>query len=119
MKKKLLPLASQTGSVSPKPVGFKKSPASSEPRLVARASQDVVDLIKNAADLAGVSLSQFLTDSAVKSAEKVIAEKQQIHLSVESANMVFAAIENPPAPNSHLLAAAARFEERRNGSFRK
>lgn len=145
MRKKLLPLAAgrrantrQTDpTLSEKGVGNSEKPVkskeraksksvvtkasvvkkvtASESRLVARASEDIVDLIKNAADIANMSVSQFLKDAAIERAQDVISKHQVIHLTVKGANELFAALENPPAPNKFLRDAAARYEERANG----
>jgi uncharacterized protein (DUF1778 family) len=84
-----------------------------EARLVARASADVQELIKCAAELSGATISQFIVDAAVTKANALIESMNSIKLSLESANALFDALENPPAPNSTLLAAADRYKRKR------
>jgi uncharacterized protein (DUF1778 family) len=49
-------------------------------RLVARVSPDVQELIQQAAELSGATLSQFLVESATSKAHKIIAQSQAIKL---------------------------------------
>ncbi len=84
-----------------------------EARLVARASADVQELIKCAAELSGATISQFILDAAVTKANALIDSMNSIKLSLQSANALFDALENPPAPNSSLLAAADRYKSKR------
>ncbi len=77
-------------------------------RLVARVSQDVQQLIQTAAELSGATVSQFLVESAINKANKVISQSQTIRLSMEGAEALFSVLENPPPPNAKLKAAALR-----------
>ena len=81
-------------------------------RLVARVSQDIQELISNAAEISGSTLSQFLVDAATAKALDVISQAQTVKLSMAGASKVFEAIENPPAPNKKLMAAAKRYQEK-------
>lgn len=81
-----------------------------EARLVARASADVQELIKYAADLSGATISQFIIEAATAKANSVIEKVKNIQLSLEGANNIFNALENPPTPNQALLEAANRFK---------
>lgn len=85
--------------------------AAKETRLVARASNDVQELIKYAADLSGATLSQFIIEAATAKANLIIETMKNIHLSLEGANNIFDALEKPPAPNKALLAAANRYRK--------
>lgn len=82
-----------------------------ETRLVARASSDVQELIKYAADLSGATISQFIIEAATAKANSIIETTKNIHLSLEGANNIFDALDNPPAPNNALLAAANRYKK--------
>lgn len=88
-----------------------------EARLVARASTDVQELIKYAADLSGATISQFIIEAATAKANSVIEKVKKIQLSIEDANNIFNALENPPAPNQALLTAATRFKHNRGFYF--
>jgi uncharacterized protein (DUF1778 family) len=80
-------------------------------RLVARVSQDVQEFVKNAADLSGATLSQFIVEAVTAKARTVINEERLIKLTLEEAEVVFNALENPPPTNSKLLDAAKRMKQ--------
>lgn len=84
-----------------------------EARLVARASVEVQELIKCAADLSGATLSQFIIEAATAKANSVIEKAKNIQLSLEGANNIFNALESPPAPNQALLEAAKRMKHKK------
>ena len=90
--------------------------ASKEVRLVARVSQDVQELVKNAAEMSGATLSQFIVDAVTAKATMVIEQARTIRLTLDGADRVFDALDNPPAPNRKLLAVARRMKEK-NGFY--
>lgn len=79
-----------------------------ESRLVARVSHDVKDFVKNAADLSGATLSQFIIDAVTAKARAVIEDERRIQLTLDGAEAVFHALENPPMVNKKLLDAARK-----------
>ena len=81
-------------------------------RLVARVTQEVQEFVKNAADLSGATLSQFIVEAVTSKARSVYESEQSIRLSMQGAEAVFAALDNPPPINSKLLAAAKAFNEK-------
>lgn len=82
-----------------------------ETRLVARTSPEVQEFIQRAADCSGATVSQFLIEAAMERARDVIERTHTLQLSISGAEALFAALENPPEPNSKLLAAAKRYKE--------
>ena len=86
-------------------------PEAKEARLVARVSSSTQELIKTAAELSGVTLSQFLIEAARSKASTIISETQTVKLTLEGAESFFAAFDNPPEPNERLKAAADRYFE--------
>lgn len=52
-------------------------------------------------------LTDFVLSNAIKAARDVIAQAESIKLSERDSLRVLDALENPPAPNAKLLAAAA------------
>ena len=82
-----------------------------ETRLVARTSVEIQEIIQRAAGYSGATLSQFLIDSAIKKARKVIKRTETLHLSMASADALFVALENPPKANKKLLKAAQRYRD--------
>lgn len=65
-------------------------------RLVARAPKDVQEIIINAAELSGASMSQFMVDAALEKAKEVVERNRLLMLSMEGANRFFEALDNPP-----------------------
>jgi len=92
---------------------------SRDTRLVARCSGTVHELVRAAAELSGASLSQFVLDSATKRAREVIESENTIRLSLEGAEAVFSAIDNPPPTTVKLLEAASRFKHNSGFSYAK
>lgn len=82
-----------------------------ETRLVARTSTEVQEVIQRAADYSGATLSQFLIESAMEKAHDVIQRTESLHLSMDAADSLLAALENPPKANSKLLRAAKRYRD--------
>ncbi len=87
--------------------------ASKEVRLVARVSRDVQELVKNAAQMSGATLSQFVVEAVTAKATMVIEQARTIRLTLDGADRVFEALDNPPAPNRKLLVAARRIKDQK------
>lgn len=81
-------------------------------RLVARVSYDVQEFVKNAADLSGATLSQFIIEAVTAKARAVIEDERRIQLTLDGADAVFKALENPPQVNKKLLDAARRYKQK-------
>lgn len=82
-----------------------------ETRLVARTSAEIQEIIQRAADYSGTTVSQFLIESAMNKAHEVIDRSESLHLSMESADALFAALENPPKASKKLLKAAQAYKD--------
>lgn len=81
-------------------------------RLVARADQETQKFIAQAAELAGMSVSQFLIDSARSRAEEVLDRATRIRVSVETGNRILDILDREPrTPSSKLLRNAQRYRE--------
>ncbi|WP_376787820.1 type II toxin-antitoxin system TacA family antitoxin [Aliamphritea hakodatensis] len=85
--------------------------APKDARLVARVPQEVQEFVKNAADLSGATLSQFIVEAVTAKARSVYESEQNIRLSMQGAEAVFAALDNPPPVNSKLSDAAKAFNK--------
>ncbi|CAN7602403.1 DUF1778 domain-containing protein [Pararhizobium sp. LjRoot238] len=59
-----------------------------------------------AAALSNTDLTNFVTQSALREAEAVIEEAETIKVSERDYLRILELLENPPAPNAKLLAAA-------------
>lgn len=80
-------------------------------RLEARISADKKNLLKNAADLSGRTLTDFVINSAYEAAVRIIQEYQQLHLSVNDRDIFIQALLNPPKPSDRLLKAAKAYRK--------
>ncbi|MBI3977406.1 MAG: DUF1778 domain-containing protein [Chloroflexi bacterium] len=80
-------------------------------RLEARVTSEQKALFQRAADLSGRSLSDFVIRSVQAAAEEAIRTHQVLELTARETEAFVAALENPPAPNERLRAAARRYVE--------
>jgi uncharacterized protein (DUF1778 family) len=70
-------------------------------------------LLLRAVALKHTDLTDFIVTHAVSAAREVLAEADRIQLSARDSLRVLALLENPPAPNAKLLAAARALPKRR------
>jgi uncharacterized protein (DUF1778 family) len=93
----------------------KKEPfmATTLPRITARVDADTQALLTRAAALSGMSsMNAFVVNAAVEKAREIIARDQVIQLSETDTAMLIKALDQPPAVNTKLQAAAARYEQK-------
>ena len=77
---------------------------STAPRITARIDVQTQDLLKEAAQLAGISsINSFVLQAALKEAKAIIAQEQTIQLNQEASLRLMDALNNPPEPNPKLL----------------
>jgi uncharacterized protein (DUF1778 family) len=81
-------------------------------QLVAWVSKDLYQLIQTAAESTGCSVSQFFVDAAVSKARAVTEQATQITLSMNCAEQMLTAIDNPPPVSDSLQKAAVRHREK-------
>jgi uncharacterized protein (DUF1778 family) len=79
-------------------------------RIEARVDPDIRELIMEAADLEGCSLSEFLVVSAKERAEKTLHRTRVIRLTEESQIRFAELILNPPPPNEAMKEAMAEYD---------
>lgn len=77
-------------------------------RLEARVPRDLKQLFQRAADLQGVTLSDFIIASSRKAALQTVEEQQIIKLSVRDSRKFLKALISPGRPNAKLRAALKR-----------
>jgi len=80
-------------------------------RFEARISAKKKNILKNAADLCGRSLSDFVIHSAYEAAVHIIQEYQLLHLSAKDRDVFIDALLNPSAPSAKLLKAAKSYKK--------
>ncbi len=83
----------------------------SDSRLVARVSSELHQMVSDAANLTGATITQFLISAVTEKASKVIEDMSVIHLSKEDAKAVFSALENPAKPNKELKQLWKNYKE--------
>lgn len=82
-----------------------------DPRLVARVDEKTQQFIAQAAELAGMTMSQFLIDSARSRAEEVVDRVTRIKVSVETGNRMLEIMDRPPRkPSSKLMQDALDYK---------
>jgi uncharacterized protein (DUF1778 family) len=88
-------------------------------RITARVSQSVQEKLQAAADLQGATLNQFVVQSALEKADRIIDREMTISLTRRDAAMLIAMLENPSKQNAALLSAFERYKNKvKNGSLR-
>ncbi|AFY55415.1 hypothetical protein Riv7116_2934 [Rivularia sp. PCC 7116] len=80
-------------------------------RLEARVNPEIKALWQKAADLQGVTLTDFVIASVQAAAYKVIEQQQTLKLSTEDAEAFVEAILNPPKPSDALREATSRYKQ--------
>lgn len=86
----------------------KRRPSSGN-RLEARVTPRLKRLFQHAADLQGVTLSDFLIQSLRYSALQTVQEHEILRLNAEDSRQFAKALLAPPKPNARLRAAARRY----------
>jgi uncharacterized protein (DUF1778 family) len=81
-------------------------------RLALRVRADDKATLMRAVALARTDMTDFILRHALDAARKVIEQAQHLSLSERDSLRVLRALENPPAPNAKLRAAARRMPKR-------
>lgn len=87
------------------------SRAPKDERLEARVTRQLKDTIQRAADLLGLSVTDFVAMSAQQAAEAAIREHSLITLTARDSEMFAEALLNPRKPSEKLRAAFERHDE--------
>lgn len=74
-------------------------------RVSARIPLQVQETLELAAAMVGATVNQFMVQTALREAERIIEQERVIRLSARDAEMFIRALENPPPPNAKLKAA--------------
>lgn len=80
-------------------------------RLEARITAEQKRLFQQAADIQGVTLTDFVVASVQAAASRAIEESAILTLRARDREVFVQALLNPPAPNDRLLSAARRYRE--------
>ena len=79
-------------------------------RLDARVTPEEKETIETAANLRGISYSDFVRIAVREAALNTIREHEVLTLNQKSRRIFIDALLNPPKPNQKALAAAKRFK---------
>lgn len=79
-------------------------------RITARVPAQVQDTLELAAAMVGATVNQFMVQSALREAERIIEQERVIRLSARDAELFIQALENPPPPNAKLQGALKSYE---------
>ena len=85
--------------------------ASRTERIEARLRPIQKERIERAAELRGMSVSDFMVQHAESAAKQVMEEERAWKLSERDQRAFVKALLNPPGPNAKLKAAAARYKK--------
>lgn len=83
-------------------------------RITARVPLAVQETLEMAAGLTGATLNQFVVQTALREAERLIEQERVIRLSARDAEAFVAALEQPLPPNAKLKAALENYTARRD-----
>jgi uncharacterized protein (DUF1778 family) len=83
-------------------------------RITARVPVEVQKTLEIAAGVVGATLDQFIVQTALREAERIIEQERVIRLSERGADAFLSALDNPPPPNEDLMAALQDSEGRRD-----
>ncbi len=75
-----------------------------EVRMDVRTTSKVKSVIKEAADLQGITLSAFIANNAYATATRIISEHRNLELSDAARDQFLSLLDAPPEPNEALKA---------------
>ncbi|EAS9896223.1 DUF1778 domain-containing protein [Salmonella enterica] len=78
----------------------------SNERLSLRVSTDAKKLIVRAAAIQQTNLTDFVVSNVLPVAQKIVDAAERVYLMERDTQMIMEILDNPPAPNEKLLAAA-------------
>jgi uncharacterized protein (DUF1778 family) len=81
-------------------------------RMSLRIRSEDKALLMRAVTIRNTDLTNFLVENAVRAARDIIKEDERVRLSERDSLRVLEMLENPPAPNARLLAAAEALPSR-------
>jgi uncharacterized protein (DUF1778 family) len=85
-------------------------------RITARVPLKVQETLELAANLVGSTVNQFIVQTALREAERIIEHERFIRLSERDTQAFLDALDRPVPPNPELLAALRDYTERRDDS---
>ncbi|MDR1710077.1 MAG: DUF1778 domain-containing protein [Candidatus Accumulibacter sp.] len=83
-------------------------------RITARVPLAVQKTLETAASLTGATLNQFVVQTALREAERIIEQERVIRLSRRDTEAFLAALDRPPPPNAALKAVLEDYADKRD-----
>lgn len=80
-------------------------------RLEARVTAELKAMFQRAADLKGLTLTDYVINSLVDSSQQVIRDHEVLAFTGRNRDAFIKALMNPPAASPKLVAALARYRE--------
>jgi uncharacterized protein (DUF1778 family) len=87
-------------------------PVETNDRMSLRIASEDKSLLMRAAALQHINLTEFVIRNAVSVARQVIEESERMKLTERDSLRVLDLLDNPPAPNDKLMAAALALPKR-------
>ena len=83
-------------------------------RITARVPTQVQETLEMAASMVGATVNQFIVQTALREAERIIEQERVIRLNTRDAQAFLSALDSPPSPNDKLLTILQDYVTRRN-----
>lgn len=90
-----------------------RTTVTSNQRLSIRIDASQKELLMQAASIQSTDLTEFVTRASVSAARTVIEQHERFVLTERETAFLLDLLENPPAPNDKLLAAAAALPQQK------
>ncbi|QEW06317.1 type II toxin-antitoxin system TacA family antitoxin [Nitrincola iocasae] len=87
-------------------------PVGTNERVSLRIASEEKLLLMRAAALQHTNLTEFVISNVVSVAQKIIDEHERLSLTERDSLRMLALLDNPPAPNDKLMAAALSLPKR-------
>lgn len=81
-------------------------------RITARVPLHVQETLEMAAEMVGASVNQFIVQTALREAERIIEQERVIRLSKRDLAAFLEALDGPPKPNATLETALLDYDSR-------
>jgi len=83
-------------------------------RITARVSESVQETLETAATMIGATVNQFVVQTALREAERIIEQERVIRFAGKDALLFVNALDAPLPPNHKLAAALLDYTAKRN-----
>jgi uncharacterized protein (DUF1778 family) len=85
------------------PTETSSKPATDATRINLRTSPEAKALIERAAELMGITVSSYISQTMFEKSQQVLAEQETLTLSDRDRDAFLAALENPREPSQALI----------------